>query len=321
MPSCWAVTDGKAGTETQCLGLAQALGVRPTVKQIRLRSPWRQLSPHLRLGNVMAISPDGDRLAPPWPDLLIAAGRQSVAASLAVRDSNGDRTFRIQLQSPGIGPEHFDLVIVPRHDRLRGPNVLTTLGALHRITPEALAEAAARFGPRLAHLPRPRLAVLIGGNSRTHRLTVTTAERLAGELVDLAARHGAGLMISASRRTDAETEAIFRRRLAALPSVEFWKGSGENPYLGYLATADFILVTNDSVSMPSEAAMTGKPIYVLPLDGGSAKFDRFHAQLSQAGIARPFSGALESWTYPPLNEAARIALEVRQRLAERDWQV
>ena len=318
MPSCWAVTDGKAGTETQCLGLAHALGVQPTVKRIRLRSPWRQLSPHLRFGNLMAISPAGDRLAPPWPDLLIAAGRQSVAASLAVRDSNGDRSFRIQLQSPGIGPEHFDLVIVPRHDRLRGPNVLTTLGALHRITPEALAEAAARFGRRLAHLPRPRLAVLIGGNSRTHRLTVTTAERLAGELVDLAARHGAGLMISASRRTDAATEAIFRRRLAALPSIEFWDGSGENPYLGYLATADFILVTNDSVSMPSEAAMTGKPIYVLPLDGGSAKFDRFHAQLSQAGIARPFSGALESWTYPPLNEAARIALEVRQRLAERD---
>jgi mitochondrial fission protein ELM1 len=314
MLSCWAVTDGKAGTETQCLGLAQALGLDPTVKRIQLRPPWRQTSPYFRFGNRLAISPNGDAIAPPWPDLLIAAGRQSVAASLAVRDASRGRTFRIQLQSPGINPDHFDIVVVPRHDRLRGPNVLTTLGALHRVTPEAIAVAGAHFGPRLNRLQRPRVAVLIGGTSKTHRMSPAAAERLASELACLATERGAGLMITVSRRTGAENESLLRRRLAALPSMEFWDGSGENPYLGYLASADFILVTNDSVSMPCEAAATGKPIYILPLEGGSAKFERFHAQLGEAGIARPFSGLLENWTYPPLNEAARIATEVRKRL-------
>ena len=315
--SCWAVTDGKAGPQTQCLGLANALGVDPVVKRVALLSPWRQFSPVLRVGNRLAISPAGDPITPPWPDLLIASGRQSIAASLAVRDANGARTFRVQLQSPGIEPRHFDLVVVPHHDRLRGPNVLTTLGALHRVTPDSLAEASMRFADRLAGLPRPRVAVLIGGNSRTHRMTVGSAERIAGQLTDLAKQHGASLMITASRRTGVENEAILRRRLTEMPLVDFWDGSGENPYLGYLAWADFILTTNDSVSMPCEAATTGKPVYILPLEGGSAKFDRFHAQLREAGIARPFAGLLESWSYPPLHEASRIAEEVRCRLQER----
>src|ERR1700722_6063856 len=104
--SCWVVTDGKAGMENQCLGLAEALGVAPTVKRVKLRSPWRELSPFLRLGLGWAHSREGDAVAPPWPDLLIATGRHSVPASLYVRRASraggGRGTLTVQLQNPVI---------------------------------------------------------------------------------------------------------------------------------------------------------------------------------------------------------------------------
>lgn len=172
--TCWIVTDGKAGMENQCLGLAEALGIQPVIKRIKLRSPWRQLSPFLRFGLEYAFSEEGDPVAPPFPDLLIATGRHSVPASLyARRETMAGRanTLTVQLQNPVIDPSRFDLVVVPRHDGLTGPNVMTTRGALHRVTTEMLQKEAAKFLPTVAHLPSPRIAVLIGGSNAVYQLT------------------------------------------------------------------------------------------------------------------------------------------------------
>ena len=154
--TCWVVTDGKLGMENQCLGLAEALGLAPVIKRVKLRTPWKQLSPAaLRIGNRWSLSPSGDRLDGPPPDILIATGRQSVSSSLAIRQTRRDKTFRIQIQDPGIDPHYFDVVVVPRHDRLRGPNVLMTKGALTRVTAQRLAEAKLSFADRLGTLPHP----------------------------------------------------------------------------------------------------------------------------------------------------------------------
>ncbi|HYD70546.1 mitochondrial fission ELM1 family protein [Azospirillum sp.] len=314
--TCWVVSDGKPGMENQCIGLAEALGLTPVVKRVQLRSPWRELSPFLRLGSRFAASPKGDPIQPPWPDLLIATGRQSIAPSLAARKLSRGRTFTVQIQDPQISPRHFDLVVVPRHDRLRGDNVLVTRGAVHRVTPAVLEAAAGRLGPRLAPLPRPRVAVLIGGNNAVYHLTPTIMGDVADKLAALARDRGAGLMVTPSRRTGADNEAILRARLAGLPA-EVWDGSGENPYFAYLAMADAIVVTCDSVSMVSEACSTGKPVYVIEMEGGSAKFRAFHDGLYKDGITRPFTGALDSWTYPPLDDTERVADEVRRRMAAR----
>ena len=311
--TCWVVTDGKPGMENQCLGLAEALGLTPVVKRVQLRSPWRQLSPYLRLGNRFAASPAGDAIRPPWPDLLIGTGRQSIAPSLAVRKLSRGRTFTVQIQDPQINPRHFDLVVVPRHDKLRGPNVLTTHGALHRVTPQMLADAAERHAPRLAHLPHPRIAVLIGGNNGVFALTPTIMGEVAEKLADLARSHGAGLMVTPSRRTGTDNEAILRARLRDLPA-EVWDGTGENPYFAYLGLADVVVVTCDSVSMTSEACSTGKPVYVIELEGGSPKFRAFHDGLYKDGITRPFTGELDRWTYPAQDETRRVADDLRHRL-------
>lgn len=312
--TCWAVTDGSAGMENQCIGIAEAMGADLTVKRIRLRSPWRQLTPFLRMGTRWAADAGGDPVAPPWPDLLIGCGRQSTAVSFAVRRRSRGRTFTVHIQDPQVSPSRFDLVVVPRHDRLRGPNVLVTRGSLHRVTPERLADAAGRIGPRLEGLPSPRVAVLIGGSNAVYQLTPIIMGDVADRLAELAGSGGAGLMVTASRRTGADNEAILRARLSGT-SAEVWDGTGENPYFAYLALADHIVVTCDSVNMVSEACSTGKPVHVIELEGGSPKFRGFLDGLYADGIARPFTGTLESWSYPPLRETEEVAAEIRRRMA------
>ena len=315
-PLCWVISDGKAGMEVQCRGLAEAMGFAPVIKRIAVRRPWRWLPPLFVHEPLARLDPAADSLSPPWPDVLIASGRQTVALSIAIRRHSGGRTFTVQVQNPTVDPANFDVVVAPRHDRLGGPNVIVTIGGLNRVTEARLAAAAAAFGPRLGHLPRPRVAVLIGGNSKVHHLSAAAARRLGKQLAELARRHGAGLMVTPSRRTGDANAAILRQALADVPA-EIWDGTGENPYYGFLALADAIVATGDSVNMVSEAATTGKPVYVVDLAGGSPKFRRFHATMRAEGITRPFTGTLEHWTYPPLRDTQRAAEEIRRRLAAR----
>ncbi|HMA48586.1 MAG TPA: ELM1/GtrOC1 family putative glycosyltransferase, partial [Magnetospirillaceae bacterium] len=134
--------------------------------------------------------------------------------------------------------------------------------------------------------------------------------RIAQDLAPVAAS-GAGLMVTFSRRTGPEAERVFREALKG-SNAAIWDGTGENPYFAYLALADYIMVTEDSASMVSEAATTGKPISILRLEGGSPKFSRFHAAMAKRGITRDFAGRLDQWTYPPIDETERAAEAVRR---------
>jgi mitochondrial fission protein ELM1 len=203
-------------------------------------------------------------------------------------------------------------VAAPRHDHVRGENVVETLGALNRVTPDRLQAAAAHFAPPFAHLPRPLAAVLIGGSSGAYRLTPKVTGALCDGLADLTA-NGAGLAVTPSRRTGEANVGVLRHRLAG-PAATVWDDAGENPYFGLLGLADALIVTCDSVSMASEACATGKPVYIVDLPGGSRKFREFHTGLRAAGMTRPFAGTLESWTYPPLTDTARVAAEVARHM-------
>jgi mitochondrial fission protein ELM1 len=313
------VSDGKAGTENQALGLAEALGLAPVVKRVRLRPPWRWFSPHWRIGNRYALGRGGDPFSPPWPAVLISAGRHGIAPSLALAATPG--VFRIHLQDPRIDPAHFDLVVAPEHDAVRGPNVVLTRGAITRITPAKLAEARERFAPLIGGLPGPRIAALIGGRSRHHDLSPAKAESLGRRLVGLAARYGGSLLVSTSRRTGAAAGAALRAAVLEAPHLFFDPAAalGENPYLGFLAWADFIVVTNDSVSMASDAATTGTPIFVDEIEGHAPKLARFHAALAAAGVTRPLAEAAAAATPPAawrdsaFDDAASAAAAVCRR--------
>ena len=320
IPETWVLSDGKAGTKNQALGLAEAVGLPFSVKRLVPRKLWRAPPAALwtlplgMLALKLIPGPGSAPLSPPWPTLLIAAGKPSVGPAIAIRRAALGQTLVVQLQDPRVDPRHFDLVAAPRHDGLRGRNVIATRGALHRVTKARLDEAAARFAPLLASLPRPLVAVLIGGSSAHYTLTEATTTRLIEQLKSLQASTGAGLAITASRRTgDANARALHNALTGA--GIFFWNGEGENPYFGLLALADAIVVTEDSVSMTSEAASTGKPVFTVPLEGGSAKFLRFHQGLRADGVTRPFSGALDRWTYSALDDTESVAAVIRERLA------
>jgi mitochondrial fission protein ELM1 len=310
-PTVWVLHDGKIGMANQVVGLAEALGWPFQEKRLAIRAPWRHLTPQLWFFPEHALDPAGDLLGPPWPDIVIGCGRNSVAPAQMVKRRSGGKAFWVQIQDPRFAHDEIDLIVAPQHDPARGPNIVTTLGAVHRVTPEKLAAAGKIFAPLFADLPRPLAAVLIGGNNGVYTLNEERFSTLCDQLAALA-RRGIGLAITPSRRTAPDAAQTLREHLKGLPAF-VWDGNGDNPYFGMLAVADVILVTVDSVSMVSEAASTGKPVHVIDLDGGSPKFKRFHQAMREAGMTRPFTGAIEQWDYTPLDDTARAAAEIRRR--------
>ena len=218
------------------------------------------------------------------------------------------------MQDPKFARDQFDLIIAPDHDRLRGRNIISTIGALNSINAKTLKQAKKGF-PDFKRLPSPRIAVLIGGNSKTHTMTTKDAERLANHLLTLQKEHKASLMMTCSRRTGKDNEALLRKKLKG-KDVHFWNGKGKNPLMSYLAWADCVIVTSDSVSMISESISSGKPTYLYPLGGGSAKFNRFYESLIDKKYIRWIDGHLENWGSAPVNEAARLADLFKERYLE-----
>ena len=311
----WVLSDGKPGMENQCLGLAEALGFLPSIKRIKPRFPWSILPPHLWLKPLLAPGLGGDELKPPWPNVLISTGRQTVAPALAIKKANLGKTFCIQIQNPAIWHNHFDILVVPAHDGINRENAIVTVGAPNHITEEKLLQASLKLRNTINFLPRPLIAVLVGGSNKHYRMTNSSARSLAEKLLVLSTKNGAGLALTFSRRTDPETEDTLRTILSESRSW-FWDGKGENPYLGLLGLADAFVVTADSVSMVSEACSTGKPVYIAPLEGGSKKFEHFHENLRNSGITRPFNGTLENWEYQPLDDTKTVAAEIKRRMCK-----
>jgi uncharacterized protein len=310
--TCWALTEGFAGMENQCIGLAEAIGIRSEVKRVRRpRMPLKYLPPNL-WPDPLANAVEGP-LSPPWPDVLISSGRGSVAAALAIRHLSGGKTFTVHIQSPYVAPSRFDVVVIPQHDSLRADNVVVTRTALHRVTKERLAEAARNFQGRLSYLPRPLVAVLVGGAIRHQKCTPELMQRMAHQIVLATRDCGGGVAITTSRRTGEENGRILRECLQGVP-LFFWDGVEENPYFGLLALADAIIVTSDSVSMVSEACAAGKPVHVFDMGDRHKKLRRFHQKLIDDGVTRPFVGTIEQWSFDPPIETERVASIVRERL-------
>jgi uncharacterized protein len=313
----WLITDGKVGMDVQVRGVADALGVNAEIKHVNPRSIHRVLSPWLPPAASERIGAGG-LLSPPWPDLVLATGRLSIPYLRAVRKIAGPATFTVILQDPKTGAGSADLIWVPAHDRLRGPNVITTATAPNSFTAVRLATLRATVPAEIAALPKPRVAVILGGRSDDYPYSEACYARLAASLRSLG-RLGASFMITPSRRTNAELLAAVDGATATSPRL-LWSGDGANPYPDFLAHADLLIATADSVNMSSEIAATGRPAYIFFPKGGTAKFTRFHEALQRSGATRPLPDTvdhLESWTYPPQDAATLIAADIETHYAAR----
>lgn len=313
--SCWVLTDGKAGDEAQCLGVAERLGLAAEPHHVKPRPPWVWLMPHGPIDPSDAPDKPGSPIARPFPDICIASGRRAVAYLRRVRaESRGD-TLTVFLKDPGTGAGAADLIWAPAHDGITGPNVLKTLTSPHRISPERLTAARAILPAWLAP-GRTHVGVLLGGDSRHHRFAGADISSLMASLAAIASS-GARLIVTPSRRTPPDLAAAVRDLCAAADGW-FWDGTGENPYLAILAHAAHLVVTADSVNMLGEAAATGKPIHLFTPSGGHRKITAFVQGLATHGAVHALGRNLESFTYEPLDATPAIAVAVAKALATRE---
>lgn len=308
---CWIITDGSAGMENQALGLGEAMGYDCSIKRIQLRKPWLFVAPYLRVFKKHCMSDQGDVLSAPWPDLVIACGRRSILPSLYVKEENRDSTRLIYLQDPKISTSHFDVVICPSHDNLKGDNVINMVGAPHRVTAENLESGIKAFKGEFSKYRKPKVGVLLGGPNRVYSLDETVASDIASKLLELEGR-GYSLIVSPSRRTPKSIVKFFKEKFADNKKIYFWDREGENPYFAILALSDILMLTCDSVSMASEAISTDKPVYLLSLPGGSKKFEAFQDSITKMGRARWYEDELEEFESKPFDETEDIAKKVME---------
>ncbi len=310
-PTSWILSEAFVGLQAQALGLAEAAGLAPELRPLVPRAPWKLLPETIWPAPLAAFPPA--TLAPPRPDLVIGCGGMASVVGAALR-RRGQTV--VQVQRPSVNPDGFDLVVVNRHDELTGRNVIVTRTALHRATAPRLAAAADAWRERFAHLPRPLVAVLVGGSNGRFRLDAEVGGQLAAQLAEMVRRDKVGIMVTPSRRTDPAVTGLLTRALAPLGGW-IWDGSGENPYFGMLGLADVIIPTMDSVSMVSEAAATAAPVLFAELPGKSRRINLFLNGLLGDGRIRRFQGRLETWAVTPIDDTGLAAAEMCRRLGLR----
>ena len=317
--SGWVITDGKAGMVVQAKGVADALGLDCTLKTVTPRGLARYLAPWGPVPKSERFGLPGSQFSPPWPTIAIATGRASIPYIRAVRRLAGPGCFTVVLQDPKAGAGIADLVWVPAHDRLRGANVITTLTSPHSFSARRLEELRRTMPAAIEALPGPRIAVVLGGKNGAYKFTESDDARFLTALRSVA-NQDASFMITTSRRTHQRLLGAVRQATDGRPRL-IWTGEeGENPYPDFLAHADYLVVTADSVNMTGEACATGRPVYVFTPSGGSAKFERFHAALRAYGATRVLPdtlGGLEGWDYQPLDSGRLIAQEIEDRWSRR----
>jgi mitochondrial fission protein ELM1 len=310
--TAWILSDGKIGDEVQCFGIAEALGLSPERRLIAPRAPWRWVAPYAPISPRDAQTRANSPIAPPFPDILFAAGRQTVPYLRRLRADSRGKTFTVFVKDPYTGPETADLIWVPEHDSLRGENVIVTTTPANRLGRLLGELRGAPLDPRIAALPHPRVALILGGNSVNHRFTSGDCRRLI-EIARNLIRNGCGLMVSPSRRTPpalvTEINACFARDARAF----VWDGSSDNPYAQMLAHGDYVIVTGDSVNMVGEAVSTGAPVHVYEPGGGHRKITAYIDRLTELGAVRRWTGQLDWWRYDAIDATPTIAREIARR--------
>ena len=267
-PRVWILQDDRPGNASQSRGLADALGWPTDLKRLVL-SPASMLHNRLLGASIAGIDPaKSDALEPPWPDLVIAAGRRTAPVALWIRDQSGGRTRLVQLgRKGGDRADLFDLAVTPRYGRLFPQRHRIEIAApLHRMTPERIEDARREWRDRLEPYPSPRITALLGGKSGQYAMDPDTARRLGEALARVAKELGGSVLATTSRRTGDRASSAVRDALSETPGEVYGPDDpGENPFLGYLAWADQLVITADSESMLAEATSLGMPVYIYPL--------------------------------------------------------
>ncbi len=300
----WAVTDGSQGMISQVIGLSKRLSNNITQIHTDLIFPWSFLQPGLLPTFEWIFKnkiPKNN-----YPDILISCGRKSVYFSLYFKKKYKN-IVNIHIQNPKISAKKFNYVICPNHDNFYGDNVINSIGALHHLK-------------RKNDFSNPKLLTcIVGGDNRHYHFREKEANDLCNKLIQIKKNNKEiQLSVITSRRTSDLVKNILTEKLKNISLL--WTGFGENPYSKSLENSSFFIVTSDSTSMISEAAISGKPIYIhhLEFKRKSNRIINFHNEFTTLGITQNIKNIkfLKNWTYNPLNESERIASIIKKRIIE-----
>jgi mitochondrial fission protein ELM1 len=302
MPTVWLLLGKGTGGNGQMKSLGAALGWPHEIKQL-VYSRLSQVPNALLGASVLGVDRGASSpLAPPWPDLVIAASRRSAPVARWIKQQSGGCTRLVHLMHTQALPEPFDLILTtPQYRLLARPNVLHQAAPLVSIDPDRLAAAATEWSPRFAELPRPFTALLIGGNSSSYVLSAETAGRLARDVSAQVRAGGGSLLLTTSARTPAAAaDRLFSEIDCPAYAYRWQPNATGNPYLGYLALADRFVVTVDSAALLAEACTMGKPVEVFawPIEAPRTRLkrilrawgERSRHPLDATGIPRPEHG-------------------------------
>lgn len=316
----WILADNRPGTFLQSIGLAEEL--RLEYKIITLSYSFFSLLPNFLLSNSLLRIPADIRnkikVFGYLPKIIISAGRRSAPIALALKAQSQNQSKIIQIMNPNLNFAKFDFVILPKHDEVaeqKYSNLITTVGSLTRIDEKRISDEYEK-SPELKKITQPKIALLIGGPSKKTEFKKSDAENLAAISSHIAKNMDATLLVLTSRRTNLELTKTINEKLDCDFEMFDWNKIGAtNPYLAIVGAADFFIVTGDSVSMISECASTGKPLYIFDQNKiSSPKHRRFHQNLFSENYAKKLLNDcqfLEIFSQKKLQETRRVASLIR----------
>ncbi len=310
-PKVLVLVDSRLGNANQALALAAKLGIRYQVKNLRYNNFAKLPNFLLRFWPIHIKKSILKELSSrEMPDIIISSGRRTASLAIYLKKLSGNTAKIIQIMRPGLDSKKFDLIILPQHDSYdsRLSNVVTVIGALNNVQ-AFMPEARSSFRNDYPDM-KNFIAVIVGGSSNKHKFTIREAELLSDTIFNVSQNHSLPLFISFSRRTPLQVKKLFRKRFLQPHVIYDPEEIMPNPYPAIIGEAEYIITTADSVSMCSEAASTGKPIYIFCPPSFKLKKHRFFVhQLIDLDIARllePDIEFLEKYDYEPLDEADRI---------------
>ena len=303
------LTQGMHGMVSQVEGLAKALGLSYKHQKIELKSFWNLIPPK--------ISPISENLIKNKfvcdCKVIISCGRKSVIPSIALKKRLGNQIFNIHIQDPKVSFKHFDLIVSPEHDNLQGENIINTTGAIHYLNKKEINENSKYLGIE-KDKRRELVAFIIGGPNKYYNYSEKQIHELFNKVKTLFTPDKFKIIVIPSYRTPENILKIAFNTFSINHHVV--KNIDKKAYLSALAISNYIVVTCDSTSMISEAAMTGKPVYIAMMKSfkPTGRFKKFYSQLKDLGITRELEDRIESWSYNSLNEVNRIAPIVKAKM-------
>ena len=304
------LTEGMHGMISQVEGLAKALDIDFTHHKVELNHLWKFIPPNFSpVSQNVFKKIDHDDF-----DVIISCGRKSVIPSIHLKNTANKKVFNIHIQDPKVDLNNFDFIVAPEHDAIQGQNVISTKGAIHYLTANEISENKNYLNSFIKKDERKIWTLILGGPTKYYDYSTKNMKHIFTSLYKLLKKHDFQLVVIPSMRTPINTihyaREFFGDNHTIIMDVD------KKAYLSALALSENIIVTCDSSSMISEAALTGKPIYIASIlpRKNDKRFQSFRNLFRELNITRNLGEEVENWTYEKLDETNRVANIIKQKI-------